>query len=61
MTSSIDELLGLGYDDYVHYDERNNAVTKEDVREVVRKYLDLQHDAVIVMHAKSTNFPRPSY
>jgi zinc protease len=60
MTSSIDELLGLGYDDYERYNERNNAVTKEEVREVVRKYLDLQRDAVIIMHSKSTDFPRPS-
>jgi len=61
MTSSIDELLGLGYDDYEHYNERTNAVTKEDVRDAVRKYLDLQHDAVIVIHSKSAEFPKPSY
>jgi zinc protease len=59
MTSSINELLGLGYDDHLHYNERNNAVTKEDVREVVRKYLNLQHTAVVITHAQGKTPSKP--
>jgi hypothetical protein len=53
MTSSIDELLGLGYADHQHYNERNNAVTRENVRDVVRKYLDVGHDAVVIVHSNA--------
>ncbi len=52
LMSSIDELLGLGYDNYQHFQEHVAAVTKENIRDVVRKYLDPQHGVVVVTHSR---------
>lgn len=49
----LDELYGLGFERYRHYDEKINAVTKEDIRRVAQKYLDLNKAVVVVTRPKS--------
>lgn len=48
-TMGADELFGLGYDDILHYEERINAVTKEDVKQVANKYLQLDKCAIAIV------------
>ena len=48
MTSALDELLGLGFNNYKSYNERIDAVTKEDVQAAARKYFDLGKAALVV-------------
>ncbi len=48
MTSALDELLGLGFNNYKSYNEHIDAVTKEDVQAAARKYFDMAHAAVVV-------------
>jgi len=45
----LDELYRLGYGDILHYEERINAVTKEDVKRVANKYLQLDKYAIAVV------------
>jgi zinc protease len=45
--AALDELYGLGYDFSDDFAERVNAVTREDVQRVARKYLT-RHAAVVV-------------
>jgi zinc protease len=47
-TSSLDELYGLGFERYLSFDERINAVTKEDVLRLAQKYLDPQKSVVVI-------------
>ena len=49
----LDELYGLGYDNTLHYEERINAVTKEDVMRVAGKYLDLDKYAIAIVKPES--------
>ncbi|MBF0122839.1 MAG: insulinase family protein [Candidatus Omnitrophica bacterium] len=58
MTSALDELLGLGFDNYKSYNERIDAVTKEDVQAVARKYFDLGRMALVVTRSTmNSNVP----
>jgi predicted Zn-dependent peptidase len=45
--SDLDELLGLGYKNYLDYPLRIDAVTKEDVQRVSVKYFDLNRMVVV--------------
>lgn len=47
-TASLDELYGLGFDNYQKYAGSIDAVTKEDVKRAARQYLDLNKAAVVV-------------
>jgi zinc protease len=47
-TMGLNELYGLGFDEYTHYTERINAVTAQQVQEQARRLLDLQHGVVVV-------------
>lgn len=53
----LDELYGLGYDNHLHYQERINAVTAEDVRAMARKYLSTENRAVAIIMPKKTQTP----
>jgi len=48
-TMGLDELYGLGYDRMSRYEERINAITKEDVMRVASKYLDLSKYAIAIV------------
>lgn len=45
--SNVDELLGLGYKNYLAFGERVDGVSKEDVQRVSAKYFDLEHMVVV--------------
>ena len=51
-TMGLDELYGMGYDNISHYEERINAVTKEDVKRVANKYLNLDRYALAIVKPK---------
>ena len=47
--SALDELFGQGYDNLYKYEENIKKVTKEDVKRVADKYLDLKAYAEVVV------------
>ncbi|MDQ1317824.1 MAG: zinc protease, partial [Candidatus Poribacteria bacterium] len=51
-TMGLDELYKLGYDNITHYEEQINAVTKEDVKRVAEKYLQLDKYAIAIVKPK---------
>lgn len=51
-TMGLDELYKLGYDEILHYEDRINAITKEDVRRVANKYLQLDKCAIAIVKPK---------
>jgi zinc protease len=53
MTRSVDELLGLGYKNVDDEPGRLNAVTREDVLAVAKKYLDTSHAALVLAKPSS--------
>jgi len=48
----LDELYKLGYDNISHYEEKINAITKEDVKRVAEKYLTLDKYAIAIVKPK---------
>lgn len=44
---SLDEIYKLGYNNYIHYEDKINNVEKEDVIEVANKYLTLNNYVII--------------
>jgi len=48
----LDELYKIGYEDILHYEDNINAVTKEDVKRVAEKYLQLDRCATAVVKPK---------
>lgn len=52
-TADTNELYGLGYDFYQHFDEDIDAVTPDDVRRVADRYLDVHHAAVVITKPRS--------
>ncbi len=48
ITSSLDELYGLGFDHYKSYAQAIDSVTKADIRRLALKYLDLPKSAVVL-------------
>ena len=53
-TSALDELYGLGFDNYAHYREKITKVSKEDVLRAARVYLNLQNMVEIITVPKNT-------
>ncbi len=47
--SALDELYGLGYDNLYKYEEEIKKVTKEDIKRIADKYLDLNACAQIII------------
>jgi len=47
-TANFDELYGLGFDHYKEYGDLIDNVTKEDIKRLAGKYLDLQKKTVVV-------------
>ncbi len=52
MILTLDELYGLGYDDYKSYPEKLKKVTKDDVAKVANEILDLKNYVTIIVHSK---------
>ena len=50
MNSNLNELYGLGYNYHKDYDQRIDKVTKEDVRNMANRYLDL--DKVVTIYVR---------
>jgi predicted Zn-dependent peptidase len=46
---AVNEVLGLGYDFSSNYPEKINAVTKQDVLSVARKYLTLDSYVISIV------------
>jgi len=51
-SAAMDELYGLGYDDYKNFDKNINAVTVEDVKRSAKRILTLDKCAVLVLEGK---------
>lgn len=49
LAMGLDELYGLGYDNISHYEKRINAVTKDNVKQVADKYLQLDKYAIAIV------------
>jgi zinc protease len=49
---AMDELYGLGYDDYKNFDKKIDAVTVEDVKRVAQRILTLDKCAVLILQGK---------
>jgi len=49
LRTAIDELYGLGFNDYKAYEDRVRAVTKEDVMQAAKKYLRLEAHAFVTI------------
>ncbi|MFH1359582.1 MAG: pitrilysin family protein [Candidatus Omnitrophota bacterium] len=50
--SSLDELYGLGFDYFEHYDESIDNVTKADIQRIAQTYLDPRKMVVVVNRSK---------
>lgn len=48
-TSGLDELYGLGFNNYQQYDRHINGVSAQDIQRLAQKYLDLNKAAVVVI------------
>jgi zinc protease len=51
--SSLDELYGLGFERYLHYDEMIDQVTPEDLKRLALEYLDLNKSVIVITRPKS--------
>jgi zinc protease len=51
-SAALDELYGLGYDDYKNFDRNIDAVTRDDVKRVAKRILTLDRCAVLVLNGK---------
>jgi zinc protease len=48
-TTSMDELYGLGYDNYKNYNKNIDSITKEDIKRVASKFLTLDKCAIVIL------------
>lgn len=51
-SAAMDELYGLGYDDYKSFDKNIDAVTVEDVKRAAKRILTLDKCAVLILKGK---------
>ncbi len=49
LTMATDEIYGLGYDFYLRYPEKIDAVTIDDVKKAADKYIDLNHSVLTIV------------
>jgi zinc protease len=52
MIMTLDELYGLGYNDYANFPEQLQAVTKADIIQVANEILDLEKYATVIIHSE---------
>lgn len=53
---ALDELYGLGYDDYLSYPSKIKKVSGEDIVSVAKDMLDPDKSAVVVVHSDGTEY-----
>jgi len=62
--AALEELMGVGYDAWRHYEDRINAVTAPMVQQAAKRYLTLQQRAQAIVgpgaKASSAGSPEPS-
>jgi len=46
--TGLDELYGLGFENYQMYDTKIHSVTKEDIQRLARKYLNVNQSVIVV-------------
>jgi zinc protease len=51
-TVSMDELYGLGCDNYKNYDKNIDGITKEDIKRVASTFLTLDRCAIVILEGK---------
>ncbi|MBU1852885.1 MAG: insulinase family protein, partial [Candidatus Omnitrophica bacterium] len=51
-TTSMDELYGLGYNNYTDYDSKINSITRQDIKRVAGDYLTLDKCAILISEGK---------
>lgn len=51
---SLDELYGLGFNEYQHYAQHIDAVSSEDVKRLAQTYLDLSKSVVVITQSEKT-------
>lgn len=49
---SLDELYGLGYDNYKNYNKIIDSVTKEDIKRAAKRFLTLDRCAILILEGK---------
>ena len=54
LTSSLDELYGLGYNNYLKYADSIDRVTAADIQRLARQYLDANHTTVVITNPNKT-------
>lgn len=57
LTSALDELLGLGFDNQKSYAVRIGSVTAKDVQTVAARYFDIRHGAVVITRSTTEKDP----
>ncbi len=53
---ALDELCGIGYDAYIKYPQRVSNISKEDVAQAAKKYLDLNRSCVVTVYGRKEGF-----
>ena len=51
-SAAMDELYGLGYDNYKNFDKNIDSVTIEDVKRAAKRILTLDKCAVVILKGK---------
>jgi zinc protease len=52
---ALDELYGLGYDNYFHFKEKIQTVTNEDIQRIAHEYFDLKKYALVIVRPDQLN------
>ena len=47
--TSLDELYGLGYDNFIKFDADIRSVTKEDIKRIVEKYFNPENFSIVTV------------
>jgi zinc protease len=52
MAMALDELYGLGYDNYKVYPQKIRAVTLRDVKDTAKEVMDISRSATVIIHSE---------
>jgi predicted Zn-dependent peptidase len=51
--TALDELYGIGYNDYKNYKSKIDKISAEDIQRIAGKYFDPTHASIVVIHPKN--------